>query len=234
MVHSRLPNSAVAHTPSGLSPHSSSSLKLLIRTQGTPLKSCQNVIAIRTTFLLGKIKIWCFGIRTSVSLQTNQRNSGDLLGTPLMQAGFWMLATRYALQLYYIGACTCTELPCNTVVQLFSQALKEYSRRAKPRYNQFGKCIGTLMGLFKTINLVIAQFCPQATVPIPSTSVAGIVLTQSQGVCYLASCSDLCGDTKLRSSMPTSQPTLVLLLWSVFPSQQMRYRQSRLPQRFKM
>jgi len=229
VVHSRLPNCAVAQ----LSPHSSSSLKLLIRAQGTPLKSCQNIIAIRTTFLLRKIEIWCFGIRTSVSLQTNRRNSRDLLGTPLVQVGFWMLSARYALRLYYIGACTCTELPRNTVVQPFSQALKEHSRRAKPRYNQFGKCIGAL-DLCETINLVIAHFRPQATVPIPGTSVADIALTQSQGVCYLASCSDLCGDTKLRSSMPTSQPTLVPLPWSVFPSQQMRYRQSRLPRRFKM
>jgi len=150
-----------------------------------------------------------------------------------VQVGFWMLSTRYALWLYYIGACTCTELPHNTVIEPLSQALKEHSCRAKPRYKQFGKCISAL-DLCETINLVIAQFRPQATVPIPSTSVAGIALMQSQGVCYLASCSDLCGDTKLRSSVPTSQPTLVLLPWSVFPSQQMRYRQSHLPRRFKM
>jgi len=70
-----------------------------------------------------------------------------------------MLVTRYTLRLYYIGACTCTELPRNTVVQPLLQALKEHSRREKPRYNQFGKCIGPL-GLCETINLVIAQFHP--------------------------------------------------------------------------
>ena len=166
---------------------------------------------------LGKNRNLVLWIRTSISLQINRRDSRDPLGTPLVQAGFWMLAARYAPRLYYMGACTCTELPRNTVVQPFSQALKEYSRRAKPRYNQFGKCSGALMGLCETINLMIAQFRPQATVPIPGTSVADIVLPQSQGVCYLASCSDLCGDTKLRLSMPT-----------------MRYRQSRLPRRFKM
>jgi len=181
---------------------------------------------------LGKNQNLVLWIRTSISFQTNRRDSRDLLGTPLVQAGFWMLAARYAPRLYYIGACTCTELPHNTVVQPLSQALKEHFRRAT-RYNQFGKCIGAL-GLCETINLVIAQFRPQATVPIPGTSVADIALMQSQGVCYPASCSDLCGNTKLRSSMPTSQPTLVLLPWSVFPSQQMRYRQSRLPRRFKM
>ena len=170
----------------------------------------------RNHFSLGKNRNLVFWIHTSTSLQTNRRDSRDLLGTPLVQAGFWMLVTRYALRLYYIGTCTCTELPRNTVVQPFSQALKEYSRRAKPRYNQFGKCIG---GLWVTINLVTAQFCPQATVPIPGTSAADIALPQSQGVCCLASCSDLYSDTKLRSSMPTLQPTLVLLPWSVFPSQ---------------
>ena len=86
-------------------------------------------------FSLGKNWNLVLWIHTSISLQTNQRDSRDL-GTPLMQAGFWILATRYALQLYYIGACTCTELPCNTVVQPLSQALKEYSHQAKPRYNQ--------------------------------------------------------------------------------------------------
>ena len=91
---------------------------------------------------LGKNRNLVLWIRTSISLQTNRRDSRDLLGAPLVQAGFWMLVARYALRLYYIGACTCTELPRNTVVQPFSQALKEYSRRAKPRYNQFGKCIG--------------------------------------------------------------------------------------------
>ena len=126
-----------------------------------------------------------------------------------------------------------TELPRNTVVQPLSQPLKEQIRRAKPRYNQFGKCSSAL-SLGETINLVIAQFRPQATVPIPGTSAADIALTQSQGVCYLALCSDLCGDTKQRSSIPTSQPTLVLLPWSVFPSQQLTYRQSRLLRRFKM
>ena len=183
---------------------------------------------------LGKNRNLVLWIRTSISFQTNRRDSRDLLGTPLVQAGFWMLVARYALRLYYIGACTCTELPRNAVVQPLSQALKEHSRRAKPRYNQFGRCIGALMGLCETINLVIAQFHLQATVPIPGKSVADIALTQSQGVCYIASCSDLCGDTKLRSSMPTLQPTLVLLPWSVFPSQQMRYQQLRLPRRFKM
>ena len=169
---------------------------------------------------LGKNRNLVFWIHTSTSLQTNRRDSRDLLGTPLVQAGFWMLVTRYALRLYYIGTCTCTELPRNTVVQPFLQALKEYSRRAKPRYNQFGKCIG---GLWVTINLVTAQFCPQATVPIPGTSTADIALPQSQGVCCLASCSDLYSDTKLRLSMPTLQPTLVLLPWSVLRSQQLRY-----------
>ena len=212
---------AVAHTPWSLSPHSSLSLKLLIEhilTQDTPLKSCQN-IEIRTTLLSEKIRIWYFRIRTvAVSLQTNRRDGRDLLRTPLVQTGFWMpcfLAARCALRLYVVLGAR-TELPRNTVVHPLSQPLKEHSRPAKPRYNQFGKCIG---GLWPTINLVIAQFCPQATVPIPGTSAADIALTQSQGVCYLASCSDLYSDTKLRSSMPTSQPILVLLPWSVFPSQ---------------
>jgi len=61
-----------------------------------------------------------------------------------MQAGFWMLAARYALWLYYIGACTCTELPRNAVVQPLLQPLKEHPRRAKPRYNELGKRSGTL------------------------------------------------------------------------------------------
>ncbi|KIM63304.1 hypothetical protein SCLCIDRAFT_764765 [Scleroderma citrinum Foug A] len=85
-----------------------------------------------------------------------------------------------------------------------------------------------------TINL-------QATVPDSGTSVADITLTLSQGVCYLASCSDLCDDTKPRPSMPTSQlnsvlqSTLMLFLYNfMFPSLQWKYQQTRLLRRFIM
>jgi len=114
-----------------------------------------------------------------------------------------------------------TEMLYNTVIRPFSQPLKEHSHRAKPKYNQFGKCSGALSWC-GTINRVSR---PQATVPVPDTSAVHIPLMQTQGVCYLALCSDFCGDTKPRLLMPTSQPNmvlqpaLVLLLCSVIPSQ---------------
>jgi len=58
-----------------LSPHSSSSLKLHIRAQGIPLKSCQN-IAKRTTLLLEKIGIWCFGFALPSLFKLTEETAG--------------------------------------------------------------------------------------------------------------------------------------------------------------
>ena len=86
---------------------------ILFCPKGTPLKSCQNV-AKRTTFsnfFVEKVGILlprCLEIRTlvTVSFQTNQRDSRDLLGATLVQTsrtGFstpWFMATRYAFWVY--------------------------------------------------------------------------------------------------------------------------------------
>jgi len=76
---------------------------------------------------LGKNQNLVLWIRTSISFQTNRRDSRDLLGTPLVQAGFWMLVARYALQLYY-------KVP---VLVLNCPAIQLFSLSRKPSRNTF-------------------------------------------------------------------------------------------------
>jgi len=149
----------------------------LIRPNGIPLKSCQNV-AKRTTFpnfLVEKIGLLlprCFEIHSlTVFLQTNRRDSRDRLGKTLVQAsqrtGFWMscfMDEGYACTAVVLGAHT--EMPYNTVIRPVSQLLKEHSHRAKHRYNQFGKYSGALSWC-ETINRVDCTIPTAGNSPCP-------------------------------------------------------------------
>jgi len=161
-----------------LHPQSSLIIVSLIRPKGIPLKLCQNV-AKRTTFpnfFVEKIGILlprCFGIRSlTVCLQTNRKDSRDRLGTTLIQASqrtdFWIpcfVDTRYVCTAVALGAHT--EMLYNTVIRPFSQP--QHSHRAKPKYNQFGKCSGALSwcGTINCVGCAIPSAgnspCPQHT-----------------------------------------------------------------------